>query len=96
MINLIDVLLFSLIFALTTMIHNKLYVYNKTLFIVVCTLLIETILYKIVPTEIYYFAHIWIIIIIVWGLIIYTFRLKYISSKCIKYKFDRRKNNGFI
>ena len=81
MINLIDILLYSLIAAFFTYFHNGLYKYNKTLLVVICSIFIETILYKFIPYEYYFKIHIWFIIIIVWSLIIYTFYLKYNSNQ---------------
>ena len=81
MTNLIDILLYSLIAALATYFHNGLYDYNKTLLVVICSVFIETVLYKIVPIELYFNIHILFIIIIIWSLVIYTFYLKYISTQ---------------
>ena len=81
MINLIDILLYSLVAALATYFHNGLYEYNKTLLVVICSIFFETILYKIVPIELYFNIHILFIIVIVWSLIIYTFYLKYNSKQ---------------
>ena len=81
MTNLIDILLYSLIVALATYLHNGLYKYNKTLFVVICSIFIETILYKFIQYEYYFKVHIIFIIIVVWGLMIYSFYLKYLSNE---------------
>ena len=71
-----SILLLSILFALSTFLHNKLYLYNKTLFAVLIVMLISTISYKLLPENYWALLHVITMVISVWALIIYTFLLK--------------------
>ena len=97
MTNLIDILIFSVVAALATYFHNGLYEYNKTLLVVICGILFESLFYRVCPIGLYAELHVGFIIVMVWLLIIYTFYLKYNSNqyKCGK-KNCRRSNDKNI
>lgn len=86
----LNILLFSLLCALSTIFHNKLYIHNKTLTVITVVGVGMVLLSKVIPEEYWQTIHLSILIVTVWGLIIYSFFLKKDSNQCRRRREDEQ------